>query len=67
MKIYVNNKLQEIPDQAKITDTLDILKISSLKGIAIAVNNSVIPKTEWETHELLNNDKITLIQATQGG
>ena len=67
MKIYVNNKLHELPAQAKLNDALASLNMSSVKGIAIAINNNVIPKAEWETHELASEDKVTLIQATQGG
>ena len=67
MNIYVNNKIQEIPGQPKITDALSSLNIVSQKGIAIAINNNVIPKSEWATHALQAEDKVTLIRATQGG
>lgn len=36
-------------------------------GIAVAINGSVIPKSEWSITELNNNDKILIITATQGG
>ena len=67
MNIFVNNKQQELPAQARIQDALDTLNIPSVKGIAIAINNNVIPKAEWETYTLSENDKVTLIKATQGG
>jgi thiamine biosynthesis protein ThiS len=31
------------------------------------VNNKVIPRNEWNTHKLNENDSITIIRATQGG
>jgi len=67
MNIYVNSKLQELPESAKITDALQSLNITARSGIAIAINNSVIPKTEWSTHSLQADDQLTLIKATQGG
>jgi len=67
MNIYVNDKVQELHGEAKIADALAALNIPSQKGIAIAINNSVIPRQEWDTHMLQDNDKITLIRATQGG
>ena len=67
MNIYVNSKQQEVPTEAKITDALQSLNITSQKGIAIAINNNVIPKAEWEHHVLKANDQVTLIKATQGG
>jgi sulfur carrier protein len=38
-----------------------------LKGIALAVNNEVIPKSKWEQFSLQNGDSILAISATQGG
>jgi len=67
MDVFVNGKLLAVPTGARITDALDILKIGSVKGVAVAVNNNVIGRADWEHLELNNNDRITLIKATQGG
>ena len=67
MDIYINSKQQELPGNARITDALTTLNIVSQKGIAIAVNNNVIPRQEWDTYILQPEDKMTLIKATQGG
>ena len=37
------------------------------KGIAIAVNQTVISKSEWSKTQLKENDNIAIIKATQGG
>jgi sulfur carrier protein len=37
------------------------------KGIAIAVNQEIVPKANWATHLLNPGDYITIIKATQGG
>lgn len=37
------------------------------KGIAIAVNEKVIPRNEWAIFKLQNNDRVLMIKATQGG
>jgi len=37
------------------------------EGIAIAINDEVIPKAMWGNIELNENDKILVITATQGG
>ena len=67
MNIYVNNKMQQIQGQPKITDALASLNIFSQKGIALAINNNVIPKAEWDAYVLQDEDRVTLIRATQGG
>jgi sulfur carrier protein len=37
------------------------------KGIAVAVNNQVIPKTDWGNTILQDKDSVLIITATQGG
>jgi len=39
----------------------------STKGIAVAVNNQVIPKANWADTPLREADQILIITATQGG
>jgi len=40
---------------------------ADIKGIAIAVNDKVIPKSEWEEFCLQKEDRILAIGAVQGG
>lgn len=37
------------------------------KGIAVALNNQVIPQAQWPTTPLNDRDTILIITATQGG
>jgi sulfur carrier protein len=39
----------------------------NLKGIAIAINGEIVPKSEWNSYNIRENDTIELISATQGG
>ena len=41
--------------------------IANIEGIAIAVNDKVVPKSEWEKFCLKNGDSILAIGAVQGG
>jgi sulfur carrier protein len=67
MNVFVNNEKREILNQLTITQLLSDIKLNSPKGIAVAVNNEVIPKSGWEKYLLNENDKVTIIRATQGG
>ena len=67
MNVTVNKKPVELPVSAGITDLIQQLNLPSAQGIAIAVNQQVIPKSEWNTCVLKDNDEILLIRATQGG
>lgn len=37
------------------------------RGVALAVNNKVLPRAEWESTELSEGDQITIIKAAFGG
>lgn len=67
MKVFINNKDCVLNANENLISALEQNGIQSQKGIAVAVNNAVIPKTEWQTKVLNENDKITIIKATQGG
>jgi sulfur carrier protein len=67
MTISVNNKPLELVSAENITAVLQRFQIDYARGLAVAVNNEVIPKSTWETHVLNEHDKVTIIRATQGG
>lgn len=67
MKVFVNNEPKEVEHQITINALLKDLNLSSAKGIAVAVNNQVVPKLTWENFSITENDKVTIIKATQGG
>jgi len=67
MNVFVNNREESIGENATIQDFLKSQGLSTKRGIAIAVNNFVIAKATWGETQLKEKDKITIIQATQGG
>lgn len=67
MNIYVNNENIVLPDKSVVTDLLEQMGITARKGIAIAVNSTVVPAAEWEYHNIADQDRIMIIKATQGG
>lgn len=67
MILYINNTEQEFNDSSLIPDILVKLEITQQTGIAIAVNNNIVSKKDWDTFKLNSNDKITIIKASQGG
>ncbi|MBO3270181.1 sulfur carrier protein ThiS [Hymenobacter sp. NBH84] len=68
MLLYVNNKPHEscLPTPT-LADTLLDLQLAEQRGIAVAVNDAVVPRAEWMRHQLRAQDRITVIRATQGG
>ncbi|HWZ23255.1 MAG TPA: sulfur carrier protein ThiS [Cytophagaceae bacterium] len=67
MTIFFNNNLQQIQEQTTVLLLLDQLMSNKQNGIAVAINETVIPKGQWNTYVLQPNDKVLVIKATQGG
>ena len=66
MKLSVNNKETEIAPGTFIDKLADSLQLPD-KGVAIAVNNKMIPRTEWNQYELRESDQVIIIKAACGG
>ncbi len=66
MTINVNNQSKEISENSSVSQLLQQLNQPE-NGIAVAINQQIITKNNWETQEVLNGDDILIIQATQGG
>lgn len=67
MEVLVNNKLYAVQPETTVAALLQFIQLPSAKGIAIAINNQVIPKMHWEQQLLQSQDKVMIIRATQGG
>lgn len=67
MEVQINQQSFTISDNSRLSAVLEQQGLASSKGIAVAVNNTVIPKGDWADHSLQPNDKIMIIRATQGG
>lgn len=65
--VTVNDKPYTLEEQTPLIQLLKKISLGDQKGIAVAVNQAVIPRKSWETIRLSNDDKILIIQATQGG
>ncbi|AUC15682.1 thiamine biosynthesis protein ThiS [Tenacibaculum sp. SZ-18] len=64
--IQVNDKTQTFLENLTVYQLIGQLNIQT-NGIAVAVNNDVISKPNWETRELVDQDNILIIKSTQGG
>jgi thiamine biosynthesis protein ThiS len=66
MEIYINQEKKVIDGEMSINDLLLFLKIQN-KYIAVEVNKTIIPKSEYKIFIVKNNDKIEIINAVGGG
>ncbi len=65
MQVIINNKSAEV----KATTVQELHAELGLpqKGVAIAIANKMVPRTEWESTSLQENDNIVVIKAAFGG
>ena len=61
MKVQVNNK------EVEIADTSTITQLTVQLELAIAANNKMIPRTDWDSFTLHENDNLVIIKAACGG
>jgi len=66
INIKVNNTPYQFQADSSLGTILNDLEVST-NGIAVAVNQNIITKTDWNTQTLNEGDEILIIKATQGG
>lgn len=65
MKIKINNK--EVETAAKTVTELAAEQKLPEKGVAIAISNNMVPRTEWNNRLLNEGDDIVILKAFCGG
>ena len=66
MILKLNDKEIEFTGNT-LLELIDNYGFMEKAGIAIAVNETVIPRNEWESHVLKHEDTILIITPAQGG
>ena len=65
MKLVVNDESVEVDEHTTVEQLLTKLGMPD-KGIAVAVDWSVVPRSEWET-ALTDGARVEVVTAVQGG
>ena len=66
MRLTVNGKEHDIVGDATVAALLDTLALRR-DGIAVALNDDVVPRTEHATRALNDGDRLEIIVAVAGG
>lgn len=67
MKILVNDEPKYLDQDSNLARLAEDMGLSQTKGWAIALNETIVPKTKFNDTVLKDGDRILLIKATQGG
>lgn len=65
MQVTVNQQTTHLQG-ATLADLVNELSLPD-NGIAIAVNQQIVPRQLWDGSQLSHNDEVTVIRATRGG
>lgn len=67
MEITVNHKTYVFDEACSVEQLLALVLPQEAKGIAVAINQNIVAKTDWPACTLRHGDQVILIKATQGG
>ena len=66
MNISINKEMISLPEETTITELLEKLGIER-KYIAVEINMTIIPKSEFDQYQLRESDHVEIIRAVGGG
>ena len=66
MRLWFNGAERELPDGCSVADALATLG-APRSGIAVAVDDDVVPRAEWAGRVLHEGARVEVLTAVQGG
>jgi thiazole synthase len=68
MKVELNGEFVALPEGAAVTDAVEASGAAGeQRGLAVAIDGEVVPRSEWERTPLREGQKIEVLAAIQGG
>lgn len=68
LSLTINGEERELElDIPTVESLLDVLEIPSQKGVAVALDDRVVARSQWASTPISNGQHIEIIRATQGG
>ncbi|MCZ7419097.1 sulfur carrier protein ThiS [Verrucosispora sp. WMMA2121] len=66
MELTVNGADRSLPDGLTVADLVRDVT-GQQRGVAVAVNGEVVPRTGWPATVLCGGDRVEVLSAAQGG
>ncbi|TDI74543.1 MAG: sulfur carrier protein ThiS [Bacteroidetes bacterium] len=69
MHLTVNGTERQFKNETTVSDLLRSIQIdpASARGIAVALNDRIVRKADWESKVLSDGDRVEVVTAQQGG
>ncbi len=66
--VHVNGEPRELAPGTTVAAVVESLGARSApRGVAVAVDAEVVPRTQWERRELAGGERVEVLTAIQGG
>ena len=66
MNVTVNGEARRLDGGTTLLALVETLGCGT-KGVAVAVNEAVVPRSTWVDHRLRDDDRVEVLTAAQGG
>ncbi|CAM3798501.1 sulfur carrier protein ThiS [Nocardiopsis rhodophaea] len=66
MNVIINGEPRDLAPRSTVADVVRSLTAAH-DGIAVAVNDEVVPKATWSATFVAENDRVDVLTAVQGG
>ena len=67
-RVEVNGEARPLPAAGRLVALLREMEIDAqTKGVAVAVNDEIVPRARWEGTRLRPGDRVEVVRAVQGG
>jgi thiazole synthase len=67
MRVELNGEPTALPDGASVAAAIEASGAAARRGLAVAVDGEVVPRSEWDATRLHEGEKIEVLAAIQGG
>jgi sulfur carrier protein len=67
MNVLVNGEERRVSEGATVASLLEELDIAGRRGVAVAVEAEVVPRSGWPERALADGDHVEIVTAIQGG
>ncbi len=64
--VHLNGRPTQLPGRRSVADVVALLTPAP-SGVAVAVNEVVVPRSAWSDRLLADGDRVEVLTAVQGG
>jgi sulfur carrier protein len=67
MTVCVNGEQRQLAHATTVADVVQSLVEEAGRGVAVALDGDVVPRSEWESTTLRDGAHVEVLRAVQGG